>query len=167
MNRRMLRLCALSLTTMSALSLLVYPLTRSGGAAYGAAPGDFAAGGGKVAGNAQIAFAASSGPNGEDPDGHVSVQSIDPNDKDTKFQGNVVCFQVDGKRAVLVYQITQSTPAERQGLYGIIWVEDNGEPVGGQPVDKINTNGYFPTPPPCVIAPGVVNFEGNITVRDR
>ena len=157
----------LPITAAFVLTLTVCPPGRIARTGPGAAPGDLALAGGKVAGNAQISFAAHSGPNGEDPDGEVNVISLDPTDE-KRFHGTVVCLHVSGNQATIIHRIAKSNAPELEGKYQILWVTDNGEPREGESVDTLSSNGYFDAPPPCSFTPGfTVPFDGNITVKDR
>ena len=54
--------------------------------------------------------------------------------------GQIICLHVSGNRAIAVWQLRKPlfVPALGQSFpYAAAWVEDNGEPVDGQPVDRM------------------------------
>jgi hypothetical protein len=92
-----------------------------------------------VAGD-HLEVAAHSDVDGLNPRGHVenqgSLGSTTFNDG-----GQVVCMRVFGNRAVVVWQYRHPLVIpEQPGIvrpYGAAFIEDNGNPVDGQPVDRM------------------------------
>jgi hypothetical protein len=130
----------------------------------GGPPRDFAVGGGFTGsesndpmGAQHVGFAAHGGPTtltgfGGDPvTGHFRAggEFLDPpggNNEVGEFQqvGPVTCLVVerdpvvpDRTRARLVYPIRQGTPEANEVNEVLIFLEDNGNPRGGQPRDRI------------------------------
>jgi hypothetical protein len=146
-----------------------------------AAPGDFAVGGGQYFSNAvtghnnvKFAFSAQSGPTGEDPRGHVTIQSspsacldVSPGfcpPFDLEISADVTCLRVQGSAAAIAGRVTNSDIPGVQGM--AFEVVDNEDPLP----DTIS--GVFLGPEPIVECPfvggSVFTVEnGNITVRDR
>jgi hypothetical protein len=144
-------------------TLLLFPALA--GASHGSGDGgptDFAVGGGTTGspqtGVQHVDFAAMGGPttlidpsnplagiSGEPVTGHFRAGGeFDPAGL-TGFQqeGPVTCLVVDGNRAQLVYPVKQATtemPGGSEGLEEsevLIFLEDNGPPVNGEPKDRI------------------------------
>jgi hypothetical protein len=113
-------------------------------------------------------FSAHSGPNGENPQGHISVNGA------TLLRGDVVCLQVLGNRAFILAEETRTGDDIPQGQQFLLDVVDNGNPVNGTPPDLIRNSflGFF-TPPtlanPCGLPflPPVPLGSGNIVVHDE
>jgi hypothetical protein len=113
-------------------------------------------------------FSAHSGPNGENPQGHISVNGA------TLLRGDVICLQVIANRAFIRAVETRTGDDIPQGDEFLLDVVDNGNPVNGTPPDLIrNSFGGFIIPPsvafPCgspVLAP-VPLGSGNIVVHDE
>lgn len=147
---------------------------------------DFAVGGGQHGANGvpdcsnsvsncvDEGFSAHSGPNGEDPQGHVSATFMTP--QPYKLRGRVVCLNVQGNQAwILVLQQEAGTPGYPQGQHFLLHVIDNGNPVNGTPTDMIVNiaPGAFspgPTTGPnrCGFSPFAVPLQkGNIVVHDE
>jgi hypothetical protein len=92
------------------------------------APGD-----GSVPNN-RLNLTAQSGPSGESPRGKVSFKALA--DKPA-FRGPVVCLHVEGNRATILFALekTKEGPPRFEDGGGIVFIQDNGNPVGGAPVD--------------------------------
>lgn len=102
--------------------------------------------------------------------GHVVLKNFDL-DYPGEQQGKVVCIQATGNVATVVYQMTKSdSVAGNPGDYRKLRLEDNGNPSGGQPVDRIQSSGVAsPVPLDCetpILARGGVITSGNIRVVD-
>jgi hypothetical protein len=93
------------------------------------APGD-----GSVPNN-RINVTAKSGPSGEDPDGKVSFKALA--DKPA-FSGDVVCLRVEGNRATILFSLdkTKQGPPRFEDGGAIVFIEDNGNPSGGESPDR-------------------------------
>jgi hypothetical protein len=161
------KVLARSIGAVALLSLVFLPSVTSASHAPGNSAGppqDFAVGGGESP-FSQFSFAAHSGPVGENPRGHWTAFNRDFN---VKLSGHVTCLRVVGNRAIFGVRLEQATPSFLEGQGEIVEVLDNGEPVGGQPVDLLGTLGV-PTPPTVCPPFGVtvmVPFDGNIVVHD-
>jgi hypothetical protein len=132
---------------VGAFSLLV--LLAFGAASGGAQQGqnqDFASGSGTneflvVLGEAHLSGAAHSGPSGEDPAGHIRAQG-DPDGagpmEPFQLEGEVTCLRVSDNRAAIKYRFKHATGSAAPFAGGgvEIFLEDNGNPVDGQPVDR-------------------------------
>ena len=167
-------MAACKTVTAVAIAALAAPAVASA-----TAPRDFAVGGANnTNGWFQIGLSAHSGPAGEDPTGYVSARSR-PNGGfplPFRFGGEVTCLRVEGNRATIKYRFDRADSPLLVGGGIEIRVEDNGEPRGGQPVDRAAANA--PLPPPLFEAsgPGVcgdpnvgaytVIDSGNFVVRD-
>lgn len=96
-------------------------------------------GGVELAGD-HLEVGAGSDVGGLNPRGHVEVQGTLFT---TTFNdgGPIVCIRVVGNRAVVVWQQRQSLVVPEQPdvvrPYGAVFIEDNGDPIGGQPVDRM------------------------------
>jgi hypothetical protein len=144
---------------------------------------DFAVGGGQhvcFPGPACVdeGFAAHSGPQGENPQGHVSATFPAPADagptaSPDQVKGPVTCVYVLGNQAFIIFVQTKTGSSVPIGTPVLLHVVDNGDPVMGTPPDQIRNSfpgGYFgPFPgPPCGIpffAPVPLD-RGNIVVHD-
>ncbi|MBA0124307.1 hypothetical protein H0B56_01990 [Haloechinothrix sp. YIM 98757] len=145
--------------------------------AVGAGTSTFPVTGGPIS----FAFAAHSDPSGAAPGGYFrSETDVDGDDPIEPFtvQGEVTCLRVDGDRASFKYRFDRTAgsaePFDGGGIQ--IFVEDNGKPRGGEPVDAMT----FDPPQPagvydlratqCDDPNTRVTYEridsGNITVRD-
>ena len=155
-------------------------------AAAGPGPGDLAAGSAlnqfptpAGPGFARLNVAAHSGPSGADPHGNVlSKGTLGVPGGEFEVQGPVTCLRVDGNRAAIKYRFNRATgsAAPFQGGGVEVFVEDNGEPRGGQPVDA---NAFRPPQPAGAFDtnatqcddPNTATYDvvtsGNYTVRDR
>jgi hypothetical protein len=112
-------------------------------------------------------FSAHSGPDGENPQGHISANGA------TLLRGDVICLQVIDNEAFIRAVETRTGDSIQQGEEFLLHVVDNGNPVNGTPPDLIrNSFGGFITPPsvafPCgsPVLPPVPLGSGNIVVRD-
>jgi hypothetical protein len=86
-----------------------------------------------------LSVSAHSDPSGDDPSGHVRAQGdlgfglLGP----FKLEGEVTCLRVSGNRAAIKYRFKHAEgsaePLEGGGVQ--IFIEDNGKPEGGDPVD--------------------------------
>jgi hypothetical protein len=108
---------------------------------------DFAVGSGSseftlgVIGEASFALSATSDPFGADPAGYVSSHG-DPDGagpmEPFTARGEITCLLVDGNRATLKWRLEHGTgsaaPFEGGGVQSFL--EDNGEPRFGEPVDR-------------------------------
>ena len=108
---------------------------------------DFAVGSGSsefslgVIGEASFALSATSDPGGADPAGYV-VSRGDPDGvgpmEPFTASGEVTCLWVDGNRATVKWRLERATgsaaPFEGGGVQSFL--EDNGSPRFGQPVDR-------------------------------
>lgn len=128
-------------------------------------PQDFVTGGGISRVETRFGFTAHSGPTGEDPRGHATFKNFLGQNSDRS--GPVYCLRVVGNAAVfgIVDERDDGTTVFRQ-----FFVRDNGNPVGGQPVDELREVGDgSPVPLACADpAPltGLILQHGNIEVRD-
>jgi hypothetical protein len=93
------------------------------------APGD-----GSVPNN-RINVTAQSGPAGESPQGKVSFKAL--SDKPA-FSGDVVCLHVVDNRATILFSLdkTKEGPDQFEGGGAIVFIEDNGNPTGGDSPDR-------------------------------
>jgi len=130
-------------------------------------------------GFAPLNVAAHSGPTGLDPRGNVHAKGTTgfPNGE-FEVQGPVTCLRVDGNKAAIKYRFSEATgsAAPFQGGGVEVFVEDNGEPRRGQPVDA---NAFQPPQPAGVFDtnasqcddPNSATYDtvtsGNYTVKDR
>ena len=120
------------------------------GASHGDAGGgqrDFAVGAGSselllgAVGEASFTLSASSDPFGARPAGYVTSRG-DPDGRGPvepfTARGEVTCLRVDGNRASIKWRFEDAggTAAPLQGGGVQSFVEDNGEPRFGQPVDR-------------------------------
>jgi hypothetical protein len=144
---------------------------------------DFAVGGGQhvcFPGPACVdeGFAAHSGPNGEDPRGHVSATfpapaDLGPTASPDQVKGPVTCVNVVGNEAFIIFIQTKEDSSIAVGTPVLLHVVDNGNPINGTPPDLIRNSfpggyiGPFPEPP-CGIPffPPVPLDRGNIVVHD-
>ena len=130
-------------------------------------------------GFARLDVAAHSGPTGLDPRGNVHAKgTIGFPGTEFEVQGPVTCLRVDGNRAAIKYRFKTATgsAAPFQGGGVEVFVEDNGEPRGGQPVDRNafrlpqTAADFNPTASQCD-DPNTALYDtvtsGNYTVKDR
>jgi hypothetical protein len=184
---------------IAALTLALAPALAGASHAGGSGGSrDFAVGGGTTGtpsdptGVQHVDFAASGGPTTFDPlfgfggdpvTGHFRAGGAFDQAGATEFQqeGPVTCLVVSGNRAQLVYANKQATPAETlEPLEVLIFLEDNGPPVNGQPVDRIGfvllpddspdddsqSEQDFGCIAPQVAPPMFTLTKGNITIHD-
>jgi hypothetical protein len=123
------------------LSLLIGNASAGGGDAR-----DKATGSGTnqfliVLGDAHLSVSAHSDPLGGSPTGHVRAQGDPDGDgpqEPFKLEGEVTCLQVSGNRAAIKYRFKHAEgsaePFEGGGVQ--IFIEDNGNPSGGEAVDR-------------------------------
>ena len=147
-------------TLAFALLLLNSPLTAS------AAAGDAVSGTGIFfLGDQRMSFTVSahSGPAGEDAQGelHFRVGAF------ADATADVTCLRVTGNRAIVAGKVRQGTTLVPGYDYLYLIVQDNGEPIGGEPVDKagvlIATADFD-----CGFLDVINTLDnGNITVEDR
>ncbi len=97
---------------------------------------------------------------------------------DFEVHGQVTCLRVDGNRAAIKYRFEKASgsSAPFQGGGVEIFVEDNGEPRRGQPVDANASRppepaGAFETNAAQCDDPNSATYDtltsGNYVVRDR
>jgi hypothetical protein len=146
--------------------------------AVGAGSNEFALG---AVGRASFALRASSDPFGARPAGYVTASGdpdgIGPAEPFTA-RGRIMCLRVDGNRASIKWSLDQATgsaaPFKGGGVQSFL--EDNGRPRRGQPVDRASID------PPQPAASFELNArrcddpdtrptydrlnEGNITIHD-
>jgi hypothetical protein len=108
----------------------------TGNAATGSAENQFPTPAGP--GSAQLSVAAASDPSGLHPTGtvHASGTTGLPGG-DFDVAGPVTCLRVDGNKAAIKYRFSQASGSAAPFLGGgvEVFVEDNGQPQGGQAVD--------------------------------
>ena len=119
-----------------------------------------------------FAFAAHSGPLGEDAHGNVHVfdnTTADGNAR-RRFQGEVTCLRVSGNLATFVVDFRKLV--NRPSFDGALFVvEDNGNPPSAESPDRIGIRDFVGDPPPCpdpltVRPPQGFLIRGDIEVRD-
>jgi hypothetical protein len=140
------------------------------------APRDFAVGSGKntffqVGGENHVMVSAHGA--GPDATGHVTARGDFLGD--FKLEGEVTCLRAEGNRASIKYRFKHAEgslePFEGGGVQ--VFIEDNGQPKGGEPVDR---NAFDPPLPAGTFEPdqcGDPNRtdydpidSGNYTVHD-
>jgi hypothetical protein len=127
---------------------------------------DFAVGGFQGTGDNNVGFSAHSDHLGVNPQGHLS-QTI-PHDRMDRF--TVTCLEVAGNRAALGLTPSNAETAQRYPNGRVFVVTDNGNPVGGQPVDMY---AYYigGVASNCAAYVGLGGFftpvNGNIVVHDE
>jgi hypothetical protein len=95
-----------------------------------------------------------------------------------KVAGPVTCLRVEGNKAAIKYRFNQASgsAAPFKGGGVEIFIEDNGPPRHGQPVDEVGdlppeTAAVFNASASQCDDPSLANYEkvtsGNYTVRDR
>ena len=160
-----------------AAALFVAPTQAAG-------PGDSIHGGGFISPPAScpshFAVNARSGPAGEDPDGRLHYASASGTatcPKSAFFNADVVCLRVDGNQATLLAGLdkTKNGPPRFEGGGFMAFYEDNGNPKGGEPLDRQQNTRLTPEqfavqqalgcPPP--IEPRTTLIHGNIHIRDN
>jgi hypothetical protein len=187
---------------LALLTLLLFPALAA--ASHGGGPGgpqDFAVGGGTTgaredpSGVQHIDFAAKGGPTTLDPltgfggpvTGHFRAGGAFDQAGITAFQqeGPITCLVVDGNQARLVYPVKEASAQTSEGTVllenseVLFFLEDNGRPENGRPVDRVgfelladespaddppseqDTECVAPTPPPTFQL-----TKGNLTVHE-
>jgi hypothetical protein len=179
-----MRSSALAATTLTAGALLaglgVAATAGAGGAgdlATGSALNQFPTPDGP--GFARLSVAAHSDAGGLDPRGNVHAKGTTGLPMGAfEVQGPVTCLRVDGNRAAIKYRFRRATgsAAPFQGGGVEVFVEDNGEPRRGEPVDA---NAFQPPQPAGAFDanaaqcddPNSATYDtvtsGNYVVRDR
>ena len=105
----------------------------------GADPGQWSVTGSGIVAGDHTEIAAHSAPGGTDARGRAHGQFTVVT---TQFNegGSIVCLNVSGNKALVVWRLDQPvTVPELPGrvfVYGAGYIEDNGSPVHGQPVDR-------------------------------
>lgn len=93
-------------------------------------------GGGAVLGD-HLELGAHSDVGGANPRGFAENQ-FSLGDAQYNDGGQVVCLTVVGNRAAVVWQLRQPvSDAVKTYPWGAALIEDNGDPLGGQPVDRM------------------------------
>jgi hypothetical protein len=96
--------------------------------------------------NVTFATAAFSGPNGENPFGHMFF-SDQGGPNHNKVFGKVECLRVTGNKATLIYTDKPGTTVGEFSDGGIVYFEDNGPPKNGQPKDVLGNARRRGAPP--------------------
>lgn len=89
-------------------------------------------------GYSDLTASAHSGLSGQDPGGNVTVNGTSGTPMgEFSASGVVTCVRVSGNKVAIKYRFTQASgqAAMFQGGGVEIFIEDNGKPQGGQPVD--------------------------------
>lgn len=89
-------------------------------------------------GYSDLTVSAHSGLSGQDPGGNVTVNGTSGTPMgEFSASGAVTCVRVSGNKVAIKYRFTQASgqAAMFQGGGVEIFIEDNGKPRGGQPVD--------------------------------
>jgi hypothetical protein len=129
-------------------------------------------------GSARLSVSAHRDASGLNPRGHVRAHGTTglPNGE-FKVAGAVTCLRVDGNKAAIKYRFDQAegSAAPFKGGGVEVFVEDNGQPRHGQPVDA---NAFRPPQPAGVFQttasqcddPNTATYDtvtsGDYTVRD-
>jgi hypothetical protein len=132
-------------------------------------------------GGAHFAFSATVDADGGRPAGHVSTKgdlgAPGPFGAFTAH-GAVTCVRVEGNRATFKWRFTHTTGSIAPFAGGGIesYVEDNGVPRGGVPVDRVTIGPPLPAgafeatahvcDDPALHPPYTQMTSGNVTVRD-
>jgi hypothetical protein len=96
-------------------------------------------------GEASFAISATSDPAGANPAGYVTSRG-DPDGagpmEPFTAQGEITCLRVDGNRATVKWRLERGTGSAAQFEGGGVqsFLEDNGSPRFGQPVDRTATD---------------------------
>ena len=171
----MLRRMLLAIAVLGAITAAITPTAVTASHSAGGARADFADGGGISAVGTRFGFNAHNTPTGTDPFGHAVFHSTTLSGPLMDRRGHVVCLNVQGNRAIFGVEDEQPN-----GMIQFLefLVEDEGEPVNGQAVDRLTALAPVPPrttaqrppsncrnvfPPPNT---GFVLREGNITVHD-
>ena len=123
---------------LAAVLALAAPGAAAGShAGPGGSPRDFAVGGG-TNGPFQIGLSAHSDPGGANPRGYVSARSRPQGGFPAPFRfgGEVTCLLVHGNQASIKYRFDHADNPLLVGGGIQIFVEDRGQPTGGQSVDQ-------------------------------
>ena len=173
---------ALAVACIAAVTPAVAHATHS---PSGQSQRDFAVGGGQnqfavVIGDTRFGFAATSDPLGLRPSGHAAAHG-DPDGagpiEPFTAEGEVTCLRVVGNRAAFKWRFKQAagsaTAFEGGGVQA--FVEDNGEPREGEPVDRAALDPPQPSAAFDLNAqdcddPNLRNYDrleqGNVSVHD-
>jgi hypothetical protein len=129
-------------------------------------PKDFVTGGGITGIETRFGFTAHSGPAGERPSGHATFKNRAGVIEEER-KGHVTCLRVSGNRAV--FGIEDRTPSGGT-QFRQFFVQDNGEPQNGMPVDLLNEVGRPTSAPRACEDPrlqmGGPIRQGNLQVHD-
>jgi hypothetical protein len=150
------------------------PSGATAGAGNSNAPQDFVVGGGENNPAPpfpinHFAINAHSGPNGENPFGEVHFVGTTNGPPVRRFNGPVVCLRVSGNVASIVMRFRNTKDQPPQFVGDLLFVQDNGEPVNGQPVDQVRNIRLTSIPQSCPppMPPGTAPItSGNIQVHD-
>jgi hypothetical protein len=163
--KKLLAALALALLLSLALGMSVANATHNTG--EGPPNRDFARGTVESISETQTHVNAISGPLGENPQGHFYVERKQPEGAAPAldYRGDVTCLRVDGNRAAIGGEVTQSklgNIAEGTGI--LITVVDNGEPGDADFATVVG----LPTPPTTCPPERFPNIgqRGNFVVHD-
>jgi hypothetical protein len=147
-------------TVLMAVGLLWATAAFAGGN-----PGDKVTAGGITGADSRMGGTAHSGPSGEDPSGQFNIRN-DRGIGDVK--GKVTCLRVTGNHATVAIQIDKAANPQYEGMYRVVFLEDNGNPDHGQPVDFIYGLDPQPQPSDCSepFNKNVPLDHGNIVITD-
>jgi hypothetical protein len=175
------------IVTVASLMALLPGSAAATGDMSGGGSRDYTVGGGTnefavIIGDARFGFAAKSDPIGLGSGGHAASHGdpdgIGPMGAFTA-EGAVTCLRVDGNRASFKWRFAQTTgsaaPFQDGGVQ--VFVQDNGEPRGGVPVDWAFLDvpqpaGVFELGAGTCTDPNLIGGDyarlesGNITVHD-
>jgi hypothetical protein len=130
-------------------------------------------------GSAELSVSARSGPAGEDPSGDVhAVGTTGAPMGEFEVSGPVTCLRVDGNKAAIKYRFDQASGSAAPFLGGgvEVFVEDNGQPRNGRPVDANAAGapqaaGEFDAAATQCDDPNLAPYDtvesGDYTVKDR
>jgi hypothetical protein len=167
-----------SIGAVSAAALIaggtLIPAGATAGAGSSSAPQDFVVGGGQNNPAPpfpvnHFAINAHSGPNGENPFGEVHFTDTVSGPPIRRFNGPVVCLRVSGNIASIIMRFRNTKDEPSQFVGDLMFVQDNGDPVNGQPVDMVRNIRLTSIPPNCPapVPPGNMPLtHGNIQVHD-
>jgi hypothetical protein len=106
-----------------------------------------------------------------DATGHVTANFVDGPFGPGNVHGHVTCLVVSNHRATIGWEYDHSTdPFRVEGRGRYQFIEDGGEPVNGNPVDRVR--GMELAAPPQICPPPPTNVgsliqSGNLTVHDN
>jgi hypothetical protein len=147
---------------LAAIALLAVPAHAAGShSATGSARNDFTLGAAwqsmPLGGKEHFAFTAFLGPAGRAGGWEVARGDLDGSGPlpPFMFSGPVTCLSVVGNRASFFYEFRRAEPPFFQGGGVQVYVEDNGRPRNGQPVDGTAFDAPIPGP-----GPGLPPLEG-------